>query len=119
MRLHINDLRIRGPHGVYDEERASGNDFSIDLVLEGDFTRAIQTDALDETVDLDQVAQLVSDVNRQHQYHLIESFADAIGRALLQRFPLLSRVIVKVTKLTLVRLEAVRSASAEVTVERP
>ncbi len=110
---------MRGPHGVYQEERESGNDFSIDLVLEGDFARAIESDAIHETVDVDQVAQFVSDVNRQHQYHLIESFADAIGRALLQRFPLLSRVIVKVTKLTLVRLETVRSSSAEVTIERP
>jgi len=111
--LLINDFRIHGPHGVYDEERESGNEFSIDLELEGDFTKAIATDCIEHAVDIDQVATLVRDINRQNQFFLIESFADAIGRALMERFPDLSHVLVRVTKLTLVRLEAVRSSTAE------
>lgn len=117
-RLLINDLRIRGPHGVYDEEREPGNEFSIDIELAGDLAEAIQTDRIEHTIDIDQVAALVHDLNRQNQFHLIESFADAIGRALLQRFLPLSHVTVRVTKLTLVRLEAVRSYTAEVSNQR-
>lgn len=112
-RLHINDLRISGLHGVYQEERQTGNDFSIDIELEGDFTQALKTDRIGDSVDIDQVATLVANINRQNQFHLIESFADAIGRELLDRFPLLSHVVVRVTKLTLVRLETVRSSTAE------
>jgi len=117
-RLLINDLRVGGSHGVYEEERESGNQFSIDIELEGDFTKAIETDRIEDSVDIDQVAALVCDVSRQNQFHLIESFADTIGRALLQRFPVLSRVVVRVTKLTLVRLESVRSSTAEVSKQR-
>ena len=117
-RLLINDIRVCGPHGVYEEERESGNDFSIDVELEGDFTKAIETDRIEDSVDIDQVVALVRDVSRQNQFHLIESFADVIGRALLQRFPVLLRVVVRVTKLTLVRLEAVRSSTAEVSNQR-
>ncbi|MFC2106066.1 dihydroneopterin aldolase [Candidatus Bipolaricaulota bacterium] len=117
-RLLINNLRICGPHGVYEEERESGNEFSIDIELEGDFTKAIETDRIEDTVDIDQVAALVCDVNRQNQFHLIESFADTIGHTLLQRFPVLARVVVRVTKLTLVRLESVRSSTAEVSKQR-
>ena len=117
-RLLINDIRVCGPHGVYEEERESGNDFSIDVELEGDFTKAIETDRIEDSVDIDQVVALVRDVSRQNQFHLIESFADVIGRALLQRFPVLLRVVVRVTKLTLVRLEAVRSSTAEVSIQR-
>ena len=103
---------------MYEEERESGNDFSIDVELEGDFTKAIETDRIEDSVDIDQVVALVRDVSRQNQFHLIESFADVIGRALLQRFPVLLRVVVRVTKLTLVRLEAVRSSTAEVSIQR-
>lgn len=103
---------------MYEEERESGNDFSIDVELEGDFTKAIETDRIEDSVDIDQVVALVRDVSRQNQFHLIESFADVIGRALLQRFPVLLRVVVRVTKLTLVRLEAVRSSTAEVSNQR-
>ncbi len=110
---------MRGLHGVYQEEREEGNEFSIDVELEGDFSKAITTDAIEDSVDIDQVATLVRDINRQQQFHLIESFADAIGHALLRRFPILSRVVVRVTKLTLVRLESVRSSTAEVTLRRP
>jgi len=116
--LLINELRVRGLHGVYPEERKDGNEFSIDVELEGDFSKAIATDQIEASVDIDQVATLVRDINRQQQFHLIESFADAIGRALLQRFPILLRVVVRVTKLTLVRLESVRSSTAEVTLHR-
>ena len=118
-RLLLNELRVSGLHGVYEEERVAGNEFSIDVELEGDFSKAIETDRIEDSVDIDQVATLVRDINRQNQFHLIESFADAIGRALLFRFPILSRVVVRVTKLTLVRLESVRSSTAEVTVHRP
>ncbi len=118
-RLLLNELRVSGLHGVYEEERVAGNEFSIDVELEGDFSKAIETDRIEDSVDIDQVATLVRDINRQNQFHLIESFADAIGRALLLRFPILSRVVVRVTKLTLVRLESVRSSTAEVSIYRP
>jgi dihydroneopterin aldolase len=118
VRISINDLRLRGFHGVYEEERAVGNEFSIDATLEGDFSRAIGEDALENAVDIDLVATCIRDVNRQNQFNLIESFADAIARDLLRRFPNVSRTIVKVTKLTLIRLESVSSSSAEVTLER-
>ena len=117
-RLFINELRVSGLHGVYEEERTTGNEFSIDVELEGDFTKAIETDRIEDSIDIDQVATLVRDINRQNQFHLIESFADAIGRALLRSFPILSRVVVRVTKLTLVRLESVRSSTAEVSMHR-
>ncbi len=118
VRLSLHDLRLRGPHGVYADERSAGNEFSVDLTLEGDFSDALARDCLQASVDFDVVAKLVEDVHRQQQFHLIESFADAISRRLMDQFSTLSRVSVKVSKLTLIRLESVQSASAEVVRER-
>ena len=118
-RLYINDIRVSGLHGVYEEERLSGNEFSVDVELDGDFTKAIETDRIEDSVDIDQVVALIRDVNRQNQFHLIESFADSIAHVLLEQYPILLRVVVRVTKLTLVRLESVRSSTAEVSLQRP
>jgi len=117
-RLYINDLRVSGLHGVYEEERLSGNEFSVDVELDGDFTKAIETDRIEDSVDIDQVVALIRDVNRQNQFYLIESFADSIAHVLLEQYPILLRVVVRVTKLTLVRLESVRSSTAEVSLQR-
>ncbi len=119
VRLLVDDIRVRGSHGVYEEERAAGNDFSIDIELNGNFTCAIQSDRIDDSVDIDRVVTVVRNVNRQNQFHLIESFADAIACALLLQFPILSCVFVRVKKLTLARLESVRSSAAEITRCRP
>lgn len=113
-RLLISELRVEGFHGVREDERTSGNEFSIDIEIQGDFGRAIATDRIEETVDIDDVVALVRQVNRQHQYYLIESFADAIGRNLLQRFPTLSAVVVRVTKRSLPQLACIASWTAEV-----
>lgn len=118
-RLLIHDLELRGDHGVYPEERTSGGRFSIDLELDGDFAEAIRTDSIEASVDVDQVVALVREQNRQTTYTLIESFADAIGRALLKRFPLLTSARVRVTKKSLPRLDGVGCWTAEVTQQRP
>ena len=114
----IHDVRVHGLHGVYEDERELGNEFSIDVDLAGDLANAIETDRIEDSVDIDQVVALVRDINRQNKFHLIESFADAIARALLQHFPILSRVVIRVTKLTLPRLESVGNSAAEVTRQR-
>ena len=119
VRLLVDDIRVRGSHGVYEEEREGGNDFSIDVELSGDFSCAIQSDRIDDSVDIDGVVTVVRNVNRQNQFHLIESFADAIARALLSQFPIVSCVLVRVRKLTLMKLESVRSSAVEITRCRP
>lgn len=114
VQLSLNDLRFHGPHGVYDDERARGNDFSVDVRMEGDLTAAIADDRLESSVDFDQVAAVVLNVHRKQPFVLIESLADAMARSVLEHFSLLTTVAVSVRKLTVRRLDSVQSVSAEV-----
>ena len=100
MRLMVRGLALHGCHGVYPEERRDGNEFRIDVEITADVTSAVRHDDIRETVDYAAVVRLVSDINQQHQFNLIESFADAIAEGLLNRFPRIDELLVRVEKVS-------------------
>lgn len=119
VRLKVAGIEVAAKHGVYPEERHLGNRFRVDVELDGDFEHAVQSDNITDTVDVDQIVATVRKISRQHRYNLIESLADAIAHALLASDPKVEQAFVRVSKLTLHRLENVASTAAEVTRRRP
>ena len=59
-RIALRGLTVRGRHGVFDHERANGQDFVVDVVLELDTSVAASTDALADTVDYGALAHTVA-----------------------------------------------------------
>jgi len=114
VRLKVTGIEVTAGHGVYPEERQLGNRFQVDVELDGDFERALASDELADTVDVDSIVETVRRISRQRTVHLIESLADAIVHALLEAFPQIAEALVRVRKLTLHRLEHVEEASVEV-----
>ena len=55
-RITLTGLRVRGTHGVYDFERAAGQDFVIDAVLEMDLAPAAASDEVGDTVHYGELA---------------------------------------------------------------
>ena len=47
--ITLTGLRVRGTHGVYDFERADGQDFVVDAVLELDLGKAAASDDVTDT----------------------------------------------------------------------
>ena len=95
----IGGIEFHGFHGVYEEEARLGNRFRVELEYEGAFLDALASDQLEDTVDYDAVVACVHDVNRRSRYNLIESFAGGIVNEVLTRFPRISRITVRVTKI--------------------
>jgi dihydroneopterin aldolase len=100
VRLIIEGIDLEGYHGVYEEERTEGNRFRVDVEILADLTDAVASDRLEDTVDYACVVQCVREMNRQHRYNLIESFAGAISDELLKRFPPVDEVLVRLRKLS-------------------
>ena len=50
-RIEINDIRLYACHGCLKEESIIGSDYSIDLAVTANLTRASNTDNLADTVD--------------------------------------------------------------------
>jgi dihydroneopterin aldolase len=83
-RIELRGLRLRGRHGVFDHERADGQDFVVDLVLGLDTSTAACSDALADTVDYGALALSVAAVVGGEPVNLLETLADRIARVCLR-----------------------------------
>ena len=96
--IELKGLRYRAFHGVLPSERTIGNDFEVDIRLEFDASRAMETDSLDATVDYGAVVGLVTGEMAQPSA-LIEHVAGRIRQALCRAYPMLTGGSVRVSKL--------------------
>lgn len=81
--IRITGIRGHGRHGVLAEERASGQEFSVDVVLGIDVREAPQSDDLAETTDYAAVAVDVHRVITGEPVNLIETLAQRVAAACL------------------------------------
>ena len=81
--IRLVGVRARGHHGVFDHERADGQDFVVDVAVEVDATAAADSDDLAETVHYGVLAeQVVAEIERD-PVDLIETLAERIAAAVL------------------------------------
>jgi 7,8-dihydroneopterin aldolase/epimerase/oxygenase len=84
-RIGLHGLRARGHHGVYAEERAAGQTFVVDVLLEVDTRAAAVSDEVADTVHYGELAQDVVAVVEGEPVNLIETLAARIADVCLQR----------------------------------
>ena len=97
MRIELIGLVVFGHHGYLEEERRLGQRFLVDLWADvrGDAT---ETDRIEDTVDYRKLAALVRDVFGGEERLLLEGLAGAIADGIVERFPAVERVRVRVRK---------------------
>ncbi|MGH3681920.1 MAG: dihydroneopterin aldolase [Natronosporangium sp.] len=76
--IRLTGLRARGRHGVYDFERAQGQEFVVDAVLELDLSAAAGSDQLTDTVDYGGLAERLVAVVTGPPVRLIETLASRL-----------------------------------------
>ncbi len=96
-RILLQGVSAHGHHGVLAFEKADGQDFVVDVILEVDLRRAGRSDVLAHTVNYAEVAADVVALITGPSLDLIESLADQIAAATLRR-PLVQAVEVTVHK---------------------
>jgi dihydroneopterin aldolase len=82
-RVTISGLRVRGRHGVFEEERASGQDFVVDAVLWVDTAAAAAADDLSLTADYGAIASRLAAIVAGEPVALIETLAARLARECL------------------------------------
>lgn len=85
-------------HGNNPEERSLGQPFQVDLEAELDLQSAGTSDNLDDTIDYSHLYEVVQQVAEGPPRNLLETVAVAIATQVLERFPPVGGVRVKVTK---------------------
>ena len=96
--IYINDLRFHAFHGVMPQERLTGNDYSVDLRVGYDVSSAMLSDDVNDTINYAGLYEIV----RQEMSvpsQLVERVAYRIADRISRRYPDVSRMDVKVTKL--------------------
>lgn len=78
--IELTGLRVAGRHGVFDFERANGQDFVVDLKVE---ISQPASDELSQTVDYGALAKEVAEIVAGPPVNLIETLAEEIAAAVL------------------------------------
>lgn len=78
-RIALTGLRVRGHHGVLEQERRDGQEFVVDAVLWLDSRPAAASDELGDTVDYDALAGDLAGVVAGPAFRLIETLADRLA----------------------------------------
>ena len=84
--------------GTLPEERTAPQTLFFDLELSGDFSRAGRTDDLGDAVDYTAVERRVREYAAGTSFRLLERLAYACAEKLLEEFPLLERVTLRIRK---------------------
>ena len=77
-RIELRGLKVRGQHGVFEHERADGQDFVVDITVWIDLDAAASDDLAD-TYDYGALAQLAADVVSGPACNLIETVGAQIA----------------------------------------
>jgi dihydroneopterin aldolase len=97
MKILLQNMEFFAYHGVYPDEQKNGNLFSVDLEFDADLEHAAKTDNLDDTLDYEQIYNLVQqEINITS--NLLENIAGRICDAVKTSYPEISFLKVRVTK---------------------
>ncbi len=96
--ITIEKLHIYAYHGVNAGEKEHGQDFFVSVTLSLDLYKPGHTDDLNDTVNYSDAAKLIHSVFTAEKYDLIERVAAAVAEALLDRYPSVDSVTVRVDK---------------------
>jgi 7,8-dihydroneopterin aldolase/epimerase/oxygenase len=82
-RIALRGLVVRGNHGVFEHERADGQDFVVDVELDVDTSVAARSDELSDTVDYSTLASAIAKIVGGEPVNLLETLAQRIATACL------------------------------------
>jgi 7,8-dihydroneopterin aldolase/epimerase/oxygenase len=96
-RIAVRGIAAFGHHGVYAEERATGQPFVVDVVLRLDLAPAAGSDDVADTVHYGELAQQVVAAVERDPVDLVETVAQRVADLALS-YPLVDEVEVTVHK---------------------
>lgn len=94
----VEGIRLYAHHGCMEEETRLGGSYRVDVWVEGDFSRAEQSDSIADAVDYVEIYEIVKK-EMAIPSKLIETVAGRIGKGIKKKYPGLKGGEVKVVKL--------------------
>jgi len=98
VKIELLGLEFFAYHGVYSEERKSGNNFLVDLSIEGDFDDAVENDKLNSTIDYEKLYAVIAE-EMQVPSKLLEHVGGRILNRILNGHPEIKAINIAIDKL--------------------
>lgn len=83
--IELEQIKIYAYHGCYAEEQKVGNNFTVDVTLRVDATRAAATDNIQDALNYVDVANIVKEEMMQKS-HLLENVVSRICNRIKSEF---------------------------------
>ncbi len=96
-KIFLRNVRFHAFHGVLEQESKVGNDYLVNLALEYDFSAAMETDRLDDTISYAEVYEIV---RREMMIpsELLEHVVGRIAHSLFVAYPAIRQLQASITK---------------------
>ncbi|HMP73350.1 MAG TPA: dihydroneopterin aldolase [Kiritimatiellia bacterium] len=114
-RIFVRDLLLRCIIGIYPDERINRQDVIVNLMLEGPFSKAAQTDDISDTANYKTITKKIIALVENSEFYLVETLAEKIALVCLED-PQVHRATVTLDKPGALRFA--RSVAVEITREK-
>lgn len=95
--IELEGMEFHACHGCLENERKEGNFFTVDFRGETDFSKAAESDSLEDTADYGRIYDLTA-MEMAVPSNLLENAAGRIIKAVKEEFPQFSSITVRVSK---------------------
>ena len=116
-KIYLDEMRFYAYHGVMEQERLVGGEYSVSLAVEADLTEAVRTDDVADTVNYAALYEVVKN-EMAVPSKLLEHVAGRIGRHALDMFERITTLTIRVTKLNPPMGADCKGASVELVMTR-
>lgn len=96
--IFLDRVRQRVRIGCTESERSWPQQLVLNLWITFDHEKCVETDSIDDTIDYMGVLALIDETSVTHEWKLIETYADDLAYAILERYNLAETVKLSVTK---------------------
>ena len=97
MTIELKKLQFFSYHGLYPEERITGNEYEVDLAV-SIFTGDVVITNLDSTVNYEKLYELAKE-EMKHSRDLLETLAMELSQKIYSSFTSVKRIEIKIKKL--------------------
>jgi dihydroneopterin aldolase len=95
--IRLEGIEFFAYHGHHDEERITGNKYSVDMYIETDLSQAAESDSLKDTVNYVVIYNIIKE-EMAKPARLLEHISHRINQEVLKEYPEIKRVRTAVSK---------------------
>lgn len=98
MKIFIYDLRIIMKIGVREDERVNPQEVIINLECDFDFTKAMETDNINDTINYKDILRVIQNYCNNHSPKLLEKLGSDLIQEIHKNFSKIKKIKIQIIK---------------------